>query len=161
MHHHPSSASSPTTSTPFLPSFGCQAGVHKSLDVLALAQTLISLVASASTPPPSPGFHRRLDLIEEEVRSIKEQTTRAFLALNAKVDRLEKAVEVNVIPVGPTAEALNRQTRQCTAELEEFRVQLAEVIADTKGLMDAIEEADTGVSTKVRIDNAPGDCELT
>ncbi|KIO15546.1 hypothetical protein M407DRAFT_34861 [Tulasnella calospora MUT 4182] len=149
MHLPPSSWSSPTLSSPVTPSFVCQADGHATLDIFALAQTLLCLATSASTSPPILDIYQRLNSIDEAVQSVKDQTTRAFTALNTKVDRLLNTAEVKVAPLGPIANALDRQNRQCTAELEEFRVQLAEVAADTKELMDAIEEADTSASTKV------------
>ncbi|KAG9029018.1 hypothetical protein FS837_003672, partial [Tulasnella sp. UAMH 9824] len=114
-----SSLSSPTLRSSFAPSFACQAETYASLDIFALAQTLLRLARSGSTPPVPLDIHQRLNSIE------------------------------GVLPLGPIAEALDKRTRQCTAELEEFRVQLAEVVADTKELMHAIEEADTSASIEV------------
>ncbi|KAG8909704.1 hypothetical protein FRC01_006779 [Tulasnella sp. 417] len=152
--HCPPFFSSPTTNSRIAPFFACQAGAFAPSDIIALAQTLVCLAASASSPSPSLDIHRRLDSIDEEIKSVKEETTRALTALNAKVDRLLSAAEV--VPWGSFTEALDRQSRQCKTELERFRLQLAEVVADTKELMDAIDEAETSASTQVSFSDTPG-----
>ncbi|KAG8929470.1 hypothetical protein FRC01_004287 [Tulasnella sp. 417] len=159
--HCPPFFSSPTTNSPIAPFFACQADAYAPSDIIALAQTLVCLAASASSPSSPLDIFRRLDSIDEEVKSVKEQTTRALTALNAKVDRLLNAAEVRVVPLGSFTEALDRQTRQCKAELEGFRLQLAEVVADTKELMDAIDEAETNASTQVSFCDSLGVFELT
>ncbi|KAG9016371.1 hypothetical protein FRB90_003080 [Tulasnella sp. 427] len=102
-----------------------------------------------STPLVVRDLQERLEFIEREVRAVRDHTAREFAALNEKLERLLRASEPQALPLGPVAEVLSKQGGHCAAELEGLRVQVVEVVADAKCLLDDIDDVDSRASSKI------------
>ncbi|KAG8926083.1 hypothetical protein FRC01_009365, partial [Tulasnella sp. 417] len=106
-------------------------------------------------PPPvyKPDDHedieklqRHTNIIEQELKVTREETSRAFLALSAKLDDIAKGFEAQTVRLDITAQAIEEEARKSSTMFEDLSSGIKSIRKDVQSLMRAVDTTELEVA---------------